>query len=163
MAYEIYNYPYFEDYQLFIPWYALPGAGATQTRSRTITWGADTQLVSAKIRMKIWVQWQCTAGIHFNGEQLLFADATLGDALVENTVDVSALLINGKNEVSVHLTKNYPGLDKSGVYSADLILEFTGTPPDITPPVEPMDPIIIAGIVVGGILGALGVAWLLTR
>lgn len=152
-------YKFFEDYRLFIPWYA---GSVSKAVSKDIIWDEEkTNILSARLHGKIWAQMGTQGLIKFNGSDILFADATLMDTAVEDTVDVIGLLRNGTNKVEILLWKPLPGLDKSGVFTAELTIEFEGEVPSIEPPWKKY---IMPGLAAASVIfSAVGVGLALRR
>lgn len=100
--------------------------------------------------------------IHFNDpvEWTHECNATWHDAEIDATVDVTPLLRNGRNECMITLTKTDVGLEKAGIFTAELIIEYSGVPPNFTEPEEPGPPFpwelaLLLGI---GVITIIGVA-----
>jgi len=152
---ETRTFPFWENYTLYIPWYSLPGTVAKKTRYSRITWDPNvTSIRSARLHGRIWAGAGSTGQIYFNDELTHWCDARFADASIDAEVDVTGLLRNGENGVSIELTK-FAGLDKAGIFSAELIIEYEGQPPGVTPPEERRPwweiPLYI-GLGIGGII-----------
>jgi len=147
------SYNFFDRYRLGIGW---TGSSASKSIKKDIKWDEKSTVVkSVKLRGRIWAQFQTQARISLNGVELLFADAGWGDNIVEATVDASGSIINGTNECLIELWKIiYTPVEKSGEFSAELIIEYEGSPPEEKPWFEKyLTPIIVIGgasAIIGG-------------
>ena len=109
--------------------------GVDKRVSKDIVWDASkTTILSARLHGKIWAQLGTKGLIKLNGADMLFADATLADVTVEDTVDVIGTLRNGTNTVEISLWKSiYVPLDKIGTFTAEIIIEYEGASPEEKP------------------------------
>jgi len=126
------RYEFLDEHQLFLSWWFQ--GSASRRVSKGVSWDPNnTTILSAKLNCSIWNQYQTHAKISFNGEQALYTDATWGDRTASAEVDVSGPLVRGKNDVLIELWRTPGSLgDKTGVFSAYLLVEYEGIEPGET-------------------------------
>ena len=154
---------YWQEETLWVGQIDLPGTVAKRTKEGNIAWDpARTTILRAYIHGRIWAGAGSKGTIRFNGAATQFCDATFWDAVVETDFDVP--LKNGLNNCSIELVKVL-GLDKAGIFTADLTIEYTGDPPttgpveDVTPELPDYTWLIYAGI---GIAALFGIGYVLS-
>jgi len=152
------SYTCFDNYLLRIPWYS---GNNFASASKIVRWDtAKTKITNAKLRCRAEAE-DANRGVRvkFNGNEIVYAADFWTPVKIDETKDVSGMLINGSNEIFIETWKVAPMWSEYGArFWVTLIIEYEGT----TPEEEPWwIPIVIGGIVVGGTV--LGVAWLLTR
>ena len=144
------SYKFFDNYVLRIPW---ASGGVSKSVEKDIVWDEHkTQVVSATLKGKIFASGGTQARMSFNGSELIFCDATLGDRTVQDTVDIAGLIINGSNECLIEIWKNpFLPLEKIGRFSAEVIVEYEGESPEMKPTWEKyvMPAVAVASLGVG--------------
>ena len=89
------SYRFFDSYELRVSW---TSNGASKSITKDIVWDEDkTKVVSAKLRGRIYASGGTNARLSFNGNEVIFCGAPIVDNTVEDTVDITGILINGSN------------------------------------------------------------------
>ena len=126
------SYEFFDNYLLRI---GVLSGGSAKSVKKDVAWDErKTKIKSAKLRGKIFSSGGTQARISLNSNELIFCDATWGDRTVEDTVDVTGMLINGSNECLIEVWKViFIPIEKIGRFSAELIVEYEGETPAFRP------------------------------
>jgi len=127
------SYRFFDSYELRVSW---TSNGASKSVKKDIVWDEDkTRVVSAKLRGKIYASGGTNARLSFNDNEVIFCSAPIVDNTVEDTVDITGMLVNGSNTCLAEVWKifYYP-FDKIGRFTAEVIVEYEGESPRMEPP-----------------------------
>jgi hypothetical protein len=137
---------------------------ASASRNVEVTWDpARTRIVSARVRAVVDVNTIAIGwSVSFNRSKVI--DTPWAPAHAEKDADVTGLLINGLNTVTIELGKMYPWIGEAkGRFTVTLDVTFEGEEPSVSPPTtkfpwEAYAKNAIVGAAVGGVaLSAYGV------
>ena len=129
------SYRFFDSYELRVSWISN---GASKSAKKDVVWDEKrTKVISAKLRGRIYASGGTNARLSFNDSEVIFCGAPVVDSTVEDTVDVTGILINGSNICLAEVWKifYYP-FDKIGRFTAELIVEYEGESPEMKAPWE---------------------------
>jgi len=124
---------------------------AHKSKTLAVEWDKDTTITNAKLYGKIHAAGGTEGTIIFNGTPVVYCNALLGEATVEDYVDVTSYLVNGDNTVYITLGRPVIGTEKVGYFWATLIITYEGEEPEVKPSWEKylMPALAVASVVIG--------------
>jgi hypothetical protein len=132
-------YGYTKSWNIFVD-YVLSTIfiSASASRNVEVRWDpAKTSIVSARVRAVVDVNTVAIGwSVSFNGRKVI--DTPWAPAHAEKDADVTSLLINGINTVTIELGKMYPWIGEAkGRFTVTLDVTFEGEEPSVSPPTAP--------------------------
>lgn len=124
------SYPFYDQYRLTLP--TMTNDDSKNVR-KVISWDPqETTILSAQLHGLIFAAGGTEGLMKFNGQEMVWCNAVLGDATAEDTLDVLGVLVNGSNSVQISLKKvPIMPVEKIGDFTADLILSYDGVAPNV--------------------------------